>query len=554
MFNYFECDESGFTLDKKFNFDPASLLHDNELHNCQFHSLPSRVVGKFDQNRRMIYDSEQLSIRHLPPSLFLVAVTNAYSPGLSTYIPLSMTFETFSKQVSAGFRQDVGSSMSLHSLFIVNHQILDTIKTTGYIDTAMWNKCAGQYVFIHSDGTVAGSIQSIVAKCEEYLVNFPKLQMHAVLIRPDTMLYDGKTAEDRIKTTFGFCKEEKCIFQSKDRMSVLLNLWDMQRLEQYEKILKSEVPDQADAANLRYYFFLVDYEYSQTSNDTILQTLKKSHKLQKLNKSESNKSNNAFIKSILKSLHSLLHTFRFESEVSAHEHVLTHPEIVWKHTPWCDALPLSFSYPAEMSLRDMAYESKVGEPPSFLESGGKAVLRPTTNGDLTVNDYCKKRRGEEDNCFHTVRLANPDRSWDPYKFLCSWKDIVAFGLKDKITFEFVHSPLVDDTCMFARNVSRKRNSEYMQVRPPVGPNKRIDYILQSSTQVLGVYCTRCGLLCNFAYCRTGYCPAYWTSDKAELLCVSCARKEVERTHSRGSVFPCRGRSELQSRMLLHKFE
>lgn len=56
----------------------------------------------------------------------------------------------------------------------------------------------------------------------------------------------------------------------------------------------------------------------------------------------------------------------------------------------------------------------------------------------------------------------------------------------------------------------------------------IYYTLQSSTAVLGVYCNSCDKLRSFAYTDDDSIVAYWTQNKEEILCPTCANNHKDK--------------------------
>jgi hypothetical protein len=176
---YFDCDNKGnFLYDNELGFDPKKPFDCRRKNGWAYiHSI--RPKGEWEQR--------EVSLKKIPPTLFLLAVVNTYSRAFMTFIDADMSLEEFSKQSAQMLRKFFCERDAKHycsfrdPLYLLNHvpqYTLIFINDNFKVESAKhWNvsyKKAGLlYCFDIEDDEknieVHKAIEDIVAYCEEIM-------------------------------------------------------------------------------------------------------------------------------------------------------------------------------------------------------------------------------------------------------------------------------------------------------------------------------------------------------------------------------------------------
>lgn len=173
--NYFETTKDGqhFIRDLFLGFDPDNL--------------PFSFGKHFDWSTAVeVYEIKDntIDISNIPPSLFLMAVTNTYSRGFDLYITADCSFQNFAKQTANAFHEYITKEDQNMKKITNLHDICKSVPCclnlnvsylhqNGIIKSSKdWNQSMlfhGLAWWFSDDDKIRRSIEGIVIKCNELL-------------------------------------------------------------------------------------------------------------------------------------------------------------------------------------------------------------------------------------------------------------------------------------------------------------------------------------------------------------------------------------------------
>ena len=162
-------------MPKKFTSKYFEVI-DKGVHSTADYEQPERYVFARDQELGFVFPTRKqvqamahawdcqgkwnrnpVHVGHIPPSLFLLALNNAYSQMLDLWIPTDMSFGAFSESIA----KHILLKKELPEFFCGHHYIeLEKINETEMVDSARWEWLAGIHECAYAD---------VVTVCEKAL-------------------------------------------------------------------------------------------------------------------------------------------------------------------------------------------------------------------------------------------------------------------------------------------------------------------------------------------------------------------------------------------------